>query len=234
MPAGRGWAWIAEGFALFGRSPGIWILTYLLFGVISSAISFLPLVSIATYVISPIFVGGLMLGCERLDQGHNFEVRDLFAGFSTNGGKLAGVGGLFLGGMLLILGVVLMILLPTAVLPALGQLGHGPPPSSAIIGVLIGVIVSLLLLVPLLMAVWLAPALIVFHDVEIMDSLLLSFRAGVRNGWPLTVYGLAMLVLMLLGVLPLLLGLLVVGPLTFTSTYAAYRDIFAVEADAAP
>lgn len=226
LPGGHGWGWIREGFALFGRSPGLWIVIYLLFGLISTVLSMLPLVSIGTYVLSPIFIGGLMLGCRRLDEGDRLEVADLFAGFTANGGKLAGVGGLFLGGLLLIGAAVMMIVLPTAVLPALEQMGHGPPPPFAIMGVLIAVSVSLLLLVPLLMAVWLAPALVVFHDVDIMDSLTQSFKASARNAWPLTVYGLAMLALTFLGALPLLLGLLVIGPLTFTSTYAAYKDIF--------
>ncbi|HEX7465582.1 MAG TPA: hypothetical protein VF309_03000, partial [Usitatibacter sp.] len=47
-----------------------------------------------------------------------------------------------------------------------------------------------------------------------------------RNFIPFLLYGIVMLVLCVAAVIPIGLGLLVWIPLSVTSTYAAYRDIF--------
>jgi len=53
-----------------------------------------------------------------------------------------------------------------------------------------------------------------------------SFGACLRNFIPFLLYGIVMLVLFLVAVIPIGLGLLVMIPLSLTSTYAAYRGIF--------
>lgn len=228
VPAGRGWIWITEGFRLFARSPGVWIVIALLFGAIQLVLSFLPFVSIATSLLGPILVGGLMLGCRSLDEGGQLEVGHLFAGFNANGGKLAGVGGLSLAASFLVMLVVFSIFFAGAILPEMANLpaGGGPPSLMAVSVALIAVLPGLALFFTLAMAFWYAPVLVVMHDVDVFDSLRMSFRANLHNIWPFTIYGLVMLGLTLLAVLPLLLGLLIVVPLMWTSMYVSYKDVF--------
>lgn len=228
VSAGRGWIWIKEGFRLFARSPGVWIAIALLFGIIQMALSTLPLVSIAASLIAPILVGGLMLGCRSLEEGGQLEIGHLFAGFNANGGKLAGVGGLSLAASFLVMLVVFPIVFAGAIMPELANLqaGGGPPSVMAVSMILIAVLIGLLLFFTLAMAFWYAPVLVVMHDVDVFDALRMSFKANLRNVWPFTIYGLVLLGLTLLAVLPLLLGLLVIVPLTWTSMYASYKDVF--------
>jgi uncharacterized membrane protein len=76
------------------------------------------------------------------------------------------------------------------------------------------------------MAVWFAPALVAISNMSPIDALAASFKGCLKNILPFLLYGIVFLVLFILGSIPLGLGLLVVLPLVFTSTYAAYRDIF--------
>lgn len=228
VPAGRGWAWVKEGFSLFGRSPGMWIANYIVFFVIVVVLSFVPLISIAVNILVPILLGGLMLGCRSLEEGGELELAHLFAGFKANGGKLAGVGGMYLAGSALIGVVVFAIIFATVLVPAMANansFGQMPPVLEAT-GAMVAILVGLLLFFPLLMAYWFAPLLVVLHDVDVFKALGLSFKASLRNIWPLTVYGLVMLVLMVVATVPVFLGWLVLVPVIWTSMYASYKDIF--------
>src|SRR3954465_1843011 len=42
--AGRGWDWIAEGFELFKKAPGIWIVVVIVFFVCSILIAMVPVI----------------------------------------------------------------------------------------------------------------------------------------------------------------------------------------------
>ena len=83
----------------------------------------------------------------------------------------------------------------------------------------------LALFVPLIMAVWFAPALVILNDVGPVEAMKLSFRACLRNIWPYLIYGLVWIPILIIAVIPLGLGLLVVYPAMMASIYVAYRDI---------
>jgi uncharacterized membrane protein len=84
-----------------------------------------------------------------------------------------------------------------------------------------------LLLTPLLMATWFAPALALFERFPPGRALWWSLWACWSNWRPLLIYstilGLAGMVALMI---PFGLGMLVFLPWTLTSTYAAYQDIF--------
>jgi uncharacterized membrane protein len=76
------------------------------------------------------------------------------------------------------------------------------------------------------MAVWFAPALVLFHDKGAVDAMKESFSGCLRNIVPFLVYGVVLLVLGLIASIPLGLGWLVLGPVLCTSFYASYKDIY--------
>jgi uncharacterized membrane protein len=90
------------------------------------------------------------------------------------------------------------------------------------------------LVVPLLMAYWFAPALVVLHGMAPLDAMKASFVACLRHVVPSLVYGVVMMVFLVIAMIPIGLGLFVWVPLFFTSTYAAYRAIFTEAPAAAP
>ena len=221
----RGWDWIVEAFALFRRQPGMWILIVLLAGILFIAIGLIPILgSLASTLLLPIIGAGLMLGCKALDQGGTLEFAHLFAGFRQRTGDLVLVG---------VFNVVCGVIITFAVIAVIGggvfmavTRGGAPGASMSLASVLIASLLAAGLLVPLSMAIWFAPALIVLHELAPVAALKASFFACLRNWIPFLVYGVVMLVLGLVAAIPFGLGLLVLVPVLAVSVYTAYRDIF--------
>jgi uncharacterized membrane protein len=80
--------------------------------------------------------------------------------------------------------------------------------------------------IPLAMAIWFAPALVVFHDLKPFDAMKQSFVGCWKNIVPLLLYGVIGLVIGILATIPFGLGWLVWAPTIVGSIYAGYRDIF--------
>jgi len=225
LEAGRGWAWIAQGFEMFKRKAGIWILITILLGVIFIGLSLIPVVgALATWVLSPVFAGGIMLGCHALAQQGDLEVGHLFAGFRKCTGDLVVIG---------LLSIVAWIIVIIPVILALGvgaffATAQGDPQALAAIGpgVAIAWLLAIGLAVPVYMALWFAPALVVFREMRPIEALKQSFRGCLHNIVPFLVYGVVVLVLSIVAVIPLGLGLLVLLPVIMASVYVAFCEIF--------
>lgn len=231
----QGWRWIVAGFRLFARSPQIWIVFFIIYLVVELALAlFVPVVgAIGSALLDPIFLAGFMAGCRALELDEDLEIAHLFAGFSANVKQLAALGGYYLSGKILI--VMLAMGLTSVVYGPMPQvdLANLDAADPALLPLLMQYMVMgalvLALLVPLLMAYWFAPALVLFDGLSATQAMKLSFAACLRNILPFTLYGVAGLVLFVLGSIPLGLGLLAVIPVLFaTSVYTAYRDIFVV------
>ncbi len=228
--AGHGMTWLLDAFALFRQSPGMWILSFILFIVVTSLLSVVPILgSLASMLISPILMGGFMVACQRLENNGDLTFEDLLAGFRQHTGRLAGIGAFYL------LGMILAMLIGFALLGLFMDLDHLERLSEqmavadpAVLGVsfLLPLLVLMLLILPLLMAYWFAPALVILHGMRPLDAMLRSFFGCLRNVLPFTLYGFVLLGLFILGALPMLLGLLIVGPMAIASVYTGYRDIF--------
>jgi uncharacterized membrane protein len=222
---GRGWDWIVEGYALFRKQPGIWILATVVLGVLCIVISMIPLLgSLANALLFPIFGAGLMLGCKALDAGGTLELAHLFAGFKQRTGDLVLVGAFNLFGWVVIAFAVFTVL-GGGVFMAMMR-GGAAGASISIASILIAMLLVAALSVPLYMATWFAPALIVLHEVAPLAALKASFYACLRNWIPFLVYGVVLLVLGIAAAIPFGLGFLVLIPVLVASVYSAYCDIF--------
>jgi uncharacterized membrane protein len=97
---------------------------------------------------------------------------------------------------------------------------------SVVIAVLLGILFFLLLLLPLIMAVWFAPALVMLGGMSPGAAMKTSFHGCLRNIIPFLVYDLIGIVLAVVASIPFGLGWLVLGPVTIASIYASYCDIY--------
>ncbi len=235
-PAGDGVKWIGDGWKLFARAPLMWILALLVLIVIWIVLGLIPFVGwLALQILTPVFYAGLMVACRSIERGNDFELEHLFAGFRTQFANLAVTGIVFRVGWMLLFLVSAMF----AGFGVLGAILTGstqdmlPAIAASTFAILLGLLVMLALAVPLLAAYWFAPALVIMHGVAPLEAMKASFFACFRNFIPFLLYGIVMMVLCLVALVPLGLGLLVWVPLTFTSTYAAYRDIFTEDLRAA-
>jgi uncharacterized membrane protein len=226
VAAGRGLSWFGEGFELFKLAPWIWILIVVVFFVILAVLSAIPVVSILTSLLTPVFVAGLILGCRDLDEGNELKVAHVFAGFQNRAGSLIGLGAINV--ILTILFVVIMF----GIMFAMGNFDPvawetGQMTDQEEMSMILAVLVMTLFMIPLLMLFWFAPTLIVLHDdVGIIEAMKLSFLGCIRNILPFLIYGLVGFILMILASIPFGLGWLVLGPVLFGTIYASYKDIF--------
>jgi len=230
VPAGNGMTWLGDGWELFKPAFGTWILMFIVSGAILMLASAIPLVGFFTTLVLPIFIGGWMLGCERMRIDGEVRLEDIFAGFSEHFGPLAIAALIYFAasiGAMIVAGLAMMALGGSAAV----FLGEEPAGTAVGVGILFGVLVYLLLLVPALMLVWFAPPLIALHGVKAGEAVRLSLLGCWRNMLPLLVFGLVGGVLIVIGMLPLLLGLLIVYPILTCATYAAYREIYLADVD---
>ncbi len=225
VPAANGWQWIGGGFALFKRNPGIWILILIILFAIIGLLSQFWLGQLAINLLYPVFAGGLMLGCHAQANGEPLEVEHLFAGFRERLGPLVLLGVLY---MAVTFGVVLVASLVFGV----SLLASGLAGATAMAGLsmLLFVLVVMALLVPIGMAIWFAPALVVFHGLQPVDAMKQSFQGSLKNIVPFLIYGIIVLGLGVVASIPLFLGWLVLIPTLFASLYCSYRDIFVNQA----
>jgi uncharacterized membrane protein len=232
-PAGDGIKWIADGWPLFTKAPLMWILALIILVVIAVIVNLVPILgSIAFQLLTPVFYAGLVVACRALERGGEFELEHLFAGFKVQFANLLVVGLMFLVGMVLIL-CVFGLFVGFGVLGAViggNAQNIAAAMAGSLITILLGGLVMLGLMVPLLAAYWFAPALVIMHGVAPIAAMKASFSACLRNFIPFLIYGVVMTIAAFVASIPLGLGLLVWIPLSFTSTYAAYRDIFTEDA----
>jgi uncharacterized membrane protein len=228
VAAGRGASWIGEAWNVFKQSPGLWIGMIIVLFVLFFVAAFIPLVGpLATMLFFPVFMGGLMLGCRALEENQELEFAHLFAGFRQNFGTLVAVGALYLAGYVVVM-LVVVVITGASMFTMMGMGGQpeGGDPMAIFATMGIAFLLAMALTIPLLMAVWLAAPLVVFHDQGAVEAMKGSFMGCLKNILPFLVYGVIMFVLAIVASIPLALGWLVLGPMTVASVYAAYRDIY--------
>ena len=226
----HGLDWLQAGWSLFAPNPTPWLVMGLIVAVVFGVLNLLPLLGqIAVNVLLPVFLGGLLLACRAADNGGRVRVDFLFVGFRQDTSKLVQVSlyymagafvaflaALVLGGMVTLLGSLVGVL---GMAPGFSLLG-------SFSGLIISGLVFMVLFVPVLMAAWFAPALVVFQGMEAWPALRRSFSACWFNVLPMTVFVLLTMLLLILAAIPLGLGIPVAIPVLAASYYAAYIDIF--------
>jgi uncharacterized membrane protein len=226
----RAWQW------LFTRgAAGIWIVMCLIGFVILALLHVVPMLGwMAAQVGWFVFAGGLMMAARKTEQGSVPQLGDLFAGFGPSLGPLA-IGGLLLMVAMLVVFGVAMVAGIGAALGAMSAVTSGNLALLASVGAtsLLVMLIALIVLVPIFMAAWLAPALIALRQQAPVEALKASFHACLANLGALTIYGLLWIAFAIIASIPFGLGWLVLMPLMVLSTYAAYQDLFEAAADRA-
>ena len=229
LPAGEGWTWIVQGWRLFARSPLMWILSLLIVIVAMIVIGLVPILGhIVVNVLQAVIAGGYAVACRSLEQGGDFELEQLFAGFRTRFTSLLIVGLVLLAGTIVIL-LVFAAFVGFSILPVLfsgDQVAISSAVMNSIMSILLGGLVAAALFVPLTAAYWFAPALVILSGMGPLEAMKESFIGCMRNFVPFLVYGIVMFVFAIVAAIPLGLGYLVFVPVAIASVYAGYRGIF--------
>jgi hypothetical protein len=254
----RGFAWLGESYAMFRRHRLAWIGMVLAYYIALIVVDKLPLIGgLAVPLLKPILSIGFLAAAWTQERGGKPTVRLLLRGFRANVVALLLLGVVF--GVGISIAVAATALVDGGLL--LDTLYDAAPaadadPSAAArhvqetfmsprvqLAMLFGVLCAL----PTILAMWWAPALVVFQDAGVRTALGASLRAAVANWRSALAYGFSMF---LLGaVVPTFvttaLALIVPPPLNATlaaflvlpylaffvatlhiSDYVSYRDVF--------
>ncbi|HEX7157290.1 MAG TPA: BPSS1780 family membrane protein [Burkholderiaceae bacterium] len=239
VAAGRGVNWWTEAWPWMfdGGRAGIWIGMGLVTMLIYVGLHFVPVLGpIAAHLLLFPLAGGLILAARKSERGETPEFADLFSGFGTHAGALLLAGVLIIAASLLVVGLMAMVGVGAAVSAFLGgldlDLGSRPVAAAGLgIATALLLVVCLALFIPISMAAWFAPALIVLRGAQPVDALKSSLAACRANIGALVVYGLLFIAFALLASMLLGLGWLVLTPMAALSTYGAYKDVLEPEVD---
>ena len=231
LKAGRGWQWYVQGFTLFRRQPGMWIVLALQFFVLALLAGVLPAVGALAYtLVSPVLSAGVYLAAKQCDLGNKIGPLDLFTAFRGEIKPLLFIG--FINTVAAMLVTIVLGVFGSQVSLADIPTGSMPSPEQ-IKSLFLHSSLSLILMTPVMCAVWFAPALVSFDGHSPIEAMKLSF-AGITRNWQaflvngLIATGLVVLVMLLMSVFTLLLALLLVLPVMMLMQYAAYQEIFEV------
>jgi uncharacterized membrane protein len=226
VSAGAAMQWLGTGWTMFREAPGTWIGIVLVYFVIIVIVSALPIIGMLNGLLSPVFAAGVILACEAQRSGAAPTVGHLFQGFRRNTSNLMLIGVLYVVGLLAVVFVVigggLAVMVPFF---ALGGDQSAMAPAAIGAMVLAG-LVAFTLLLPLSFTLWWSPALVASHDMPPVEAMKRSLFACLRNWKALFVYGLLVMLMFIVAIIPLGLGLFAAGPVLAISWWAGYRDIF--------
>jgi hypothetical protein len=256
--ASRGLAWLAQSYAMFRRHRLAWIALLLGYYAMLVVADVVPLVgAFLAPLLKPVLSVGFLAAAWTQERGGAPAMRLLFHGFRTNVGALLPLGLVFMLGISLALaatalidgGQLLDLLYGSA--PASGDApGAAAQQVQQTLGnprVQLAMLFGALCAAPTILALWWAPALVVFQDARFSAALRGSLRAALGNWRAVAAYALAVFALgaivpsLVTLVLALLLpptlgatvGALAVLPYVafFVATlhiadYVSYRDVF--------
>ena len=183
---GEGASWIGRAWRMFMLRPWLWIGMVFVMFLIQMALSLIPFVSIVVNLLPLFFVGGFMLSCDALQEGGELEFGYLFSGFKYKFNELAVL-------TLLYILFVFVAVIVAGILLAVFAAGmdwnefsaairnSGAPDMSFVLLMVLFGLIMLLFVIPLVMMVWFAPALITLHDVPPFEAMKMSFKGCLRN-----------------------------------------------------
>ncbi|MGE5667589.1 MAG: BPSS1780 family membrane protein [Betaproteobacteria bacterium] len=253
----RGIAWLAQSYAMLSKYRVPWLSLVVGYYLLLAVVETLPWIGVyLAPIIKPLMSVAFLAAAWSQERGGRPEIRMLIQGFRANVWTLLPLG------VVLVAGISLAVA-STSLIDGGSLLdllyGSGPAdadPAAAArhlhatlteprvqLGMLFGAICAL----PTILAMWWAPALVVFQDARLPTALAASLRAAIANWRPLLRY--AMVVFLLGGVVPSLvtsvIALVVPPPFSATvamalllpylalfvttlhiSDYVSYRDVF--------
>jgi hypothetical protein len=251
FPAKQGMVWLAQAYAMFSKQRLMWVVLLLAYYTLLLLLKSVPYIGpYAMTVLKPVLAVGLLAAAWTQERGGKPTLGQLFVGFRANLWSLLPIGVFYVAGITvavfgssLVDDGKLLDLMSTA-----GGMTEEQITTALADGSLEGgMLFSALLAIPVLLATWWAPALVVFQNAGSGAALIVSLRAALANWRPLIVYALGVffyggvLPTIAMSVMTLVLPEAVAGPLGLglllpyaivvaatlqISDYISYRDVF--------
>lgn len=249
VPAKNGILWLSQAFDIFKSSPLNWlssviIMTFcLLFSLVITIM--LPFLLPVSFLLSTIFIGGLILGCRQISNHTPFNLKSLFWGFEKNFNQLSIVGFIYFAGVIFscVIGLSLSELLGYEIYEVdMETLTNNVEEKKQFLeSLLMPILFMLIIMLPLIMAYWFAPALVVFNSLSATKAFVIGFKACVSNIAAFTLFSLLLIigsavVLTLTAIIAQMIPIIGVAiqfiiemalySIVIISLYCSYQDIF--------
>jgi hypothetical protein len=196
LPAGLGWIWIKEGFALFRKRPAEMSTLFLSYMFLMLGVGIIPFLGqILPLILVPVFSMGFMQACVQLEQDKRIHPNLLLTGVRSPAFH-----------RLMLLGV--LYLLAAVIAVASSGLIDGGVFWSAMSGQIaldgqtmrdsnmsMAMIFAAAVYTPMAMALWYAAPLVMWQDMGVGKAIFYSFFAVRRAGRAFLVYGLIWVVI---------------------------------------
>ena len=194
-----GWKWLSSGWDIFKQNPPLWLSLMAIYFFGTLFLMAIPGIGpLIFFLIVPGVQAGCLLACRDLEKGQELEINHLVAGFKAAAKPLVALGSIgFAASMttlfLLVLGwkekfgeILQLVTADTLDFVAI---------EVAMLALTTPLVIAAGIFTLFAMAMWFAPALIVFRQVRPFQALVLSLRAMAANFWPFLVYSILLILL---------------------------------------
>ncbi|MEO8754462.1 MAG: BPSS1780 family membrane protein [Casimicrobiaceae bacterium] len=189
VEAGRGATWWNEAWQIYKSNFWTWIAIMVVYIIVVVLIIAVPIVGLLGHsLLTPVFMGGLMLGCQAIERDAPLKVAHLFEGFQ----------GVHFVPLLIIGAVNVVLTLVVSALSGGGILGgmsmsammHGGAAYNSMTSMtgLLGLLSTLVVAAIGAMLNWFAPALVALRGTPAIEAMRASFASCLRNWVPFLVY----------------------------------------------
>jgi uncharacterized membrane protein len=225
LAAGRAAGWLAESARMFRARPLQWIGLCAGWVSITFALVLVPFLGgVIANFLQPVFFASFAIVAYKQQAGERIVMADLFSGFRRNMRALVNLGALLLLAEIAIFAIMAALGFPIA------AEGDQPFTLADYVEQIQGkewiLAVGFVLTLTVKGALWFAPPLIAFHGMSTSHAIRWSVYAAVANIGAMLVYGMVLMMLFFLALLPWALGLIVFMPVMAISTYVGYREVF--------
>jgi hypothetical protein len=254
----RGVGWLKDSYRMFSRHRIGWIGMLGAYYVVLIVVDIIPLIGvIVAPIIKPVLSVGFLAAAWTQERGGKPSLRMLLRGFGANLAALLPLGVVFVAGISIALGATALIdggqlldmlygAAPAADADPTGA-ARSVQQTLASSRVQLAMLFGALCALPTVLALWWAPALVVFQDAPLMTALGASLRAALANWRPAVRFAISVFVLgaIVPTTVTTALALLVPPPLNATIAalvvlpylaffiatlhicdYVSYRDVF--------
>lgn len=224
--AGSGVKWLTEAAKLFKKQWLLWIGISLFYLALIMVTQLSEYTSFIISLLSVPFMAGFIYGAATQATGGELKFGHLFAGFKTHFFPL------IILTLLYCLALIILVMIAVLFIAGLSSVGivfvdssrYGESQVLEIIGLSL---LMILMIIPAIMSIFFAPALVVLHDVKPLKAMEMSFRGCLRNIVPIIVYLIVGTIVFLVGsVITLAVGVVALIPIFMITYYTSYRDVW--------
>lgn len=194
-----GWKWLNAGWVMFKQNPPLWLSVMAIYFFGTLFLMAIPGIGpLIFFLIVPGVQAGCLMACRDMEKGQELEIGHLLAGFKTAAKPLVALGSISFAASMLTLFLLVVgwkeqfgVILELVTADTLDMVAM----ETAVLALTVPLMVGATIFTLFAMAMWFAPALIVFRNERPLQALSLSLRAMTANFWPFLVYSLLLILL---------------------------------------